>query len=112
MAHEFDGAHRISMERERQVVEEGWTLEHDDEHCNSEMGIAGGCYAHHAATFPYMSNIQAYRTAPPPIDWPWDAKWWKPKQPQDDLAKAGALMAAEIDRLDRAMWARMDAEST
>ena len=35
------------------------------------------------------------------IMWPWEANWWKPT-PEDrikELAKAGALIAAEIDRL-------------
>jgi len=36
----------------------------------------------------------------PPI-WPWEKSWWKPT-PNDrvkELVKAGALIAAEIDRL-------------
>lgn len=35
--------------------------------------------------------------------WPWDKSWWKPT-PDDrirELIKAGALIAAEIDRLQR-----------
>lgn len=33
--------------------------------------------------------------------WPWDRKWWKPSQDDQvkNLIKAGALIAAEIDRL-------------
>ncbi|MEB3421767.1 hypothetical protein VK682_24660 [Salipiger manganoxidans] len=34
--------------------------------------------------------------------WPWDRKWWKPTTPRRDLVKAGALIVAEIERLDRA----------
>lgn len=36
--------------------------------------------------------------------WPWEARFWKPC-PDDrarELVKAGALIAAEIDRLQRA----------
>jgi hypothetical protein len=34
--------------------------------------------------------------------WPWDEKWWKPStNPIRNLVKAGALIAAEIDRLQR-----------
>lgn len=29
-------------------------------------------------------------------------KWWKPKSQRENLVRAGALIAAEIDRLDRA----------
>ena len=34
--------------------------------------------------------------------WPWSDKWWKPSDdPVRNLVKAGALLAAEIDRLQR-----------
>jgi hypothetical protein len=34
--------------------------------------------------------------------WPWDAEWWKPSPDSvRNLVKAGALIAAEIDRLQR-----------
>ncbi len=34
--------------------------------------------------------------------WPWDEEWWKPDNDAvRNLAKAGALIAAEIDRLQR-----------
>lgn len=33
--------------------------------------------------------------------WPWSREWWKPKNPRRDLVKAGALIVAEIERLDR-----------
>lgn len=36
-------------------------------------------------------------------DWPWDEEWWKPSlDPIRNLEKAGALIAAEIDRLEAA----------
>ena len=97
----YDGAYLIAQERDRHVWDEGWTAEHDDQHPHGEMAMAGTCYARHAATCPYIDNIKAYRSAPPPPDWPWGPEWWKPKQPQRDLIRAGALMAAEFDRIDR-----------
>ena len=33
--------------------------------------------------------------------WPWSLDWWKPKDPRRDLVRAGALIVAEIERLDR-----------
>jgi hypothetical protein len=39
-----------------------------------------------------------------PNDWPkeWNVDWWKPSDdPIRNLVKAGALIAAEIDRLQR-----------
>ena len=35
-----------------------------------------------------------------PFGWPWGQAWWKPStDPIRNLVKAGALIAAEIDRL-------------
>jgi ribosomal protein S14 len=33
--------------------------------------------------------------------WPWDMDWWKPSNGIQNLVKAGALIAAEIDSLKR-----------
>ena len=33
--------------------------------------------------------------------WPWAAEWWKPKDCRRNLVRAGALILAEIERLDR-----------
>ncbi len=99
---ENDGANLIVRERERQVSLEGWTPDHDDEHGNGELAKAARCYADHAVNFPYSADVQAYRKAPVPANLPWAAAWWKPKSPTRDLIRAGALIAAEIDRLQRA----------
>lgn len=82
----------IRAERLRQINAEGWTAEHDDEHNNGEMALAAGCYAVHDHYPGYVENM-----------WPWDSTWWKPT-PDDrrrELVKAGALIVAEIERLDR-----------
>ncbi len=39
------GAEMIAAERERQVSEEGWTAEHDDEHIMGELAAGAACYA-------------------------------------------------------------------
>ena len=33
--------------------------------------------------------------------WRWEAHWFKPRSPRADLVRAGALIIAEIERLDR-----------
>jgi hypothetical protein len=33
--------------------------------------------------------------------WPWEWSFWKPRDPVRNLVIAGALIAAEIDRLQR-----------
>lgn len=87
------GAELIQKERERQITEEGWTPEHDDQHDLGQILAAAICYAHNAGD---------YKMAPP-RQWPWDESWWKPTgKTIRDLTKAGALIAAEIDRLLRA----------
>ncbi len=92
-----DGVALIAAERKRQIEKEGWSPEHDDEHTD-EMALAAVCYAMPAILRPLDGSA--------PERWPgsWDAKWWKPT-PDDrvrELVKAGALIAAEIDRLQRA----------
>ena len=95
------GAKQIVQERQRHEWDEGWTDEHDDQHMKGEMALAAACYARHAAKVPFKPDIDAYRGTPPPDDWPWDAKWWKPKNPLRDLVRAGALIAADYDRIER-----------
>jgi hypothetical protein len=86
----MNGVESIAAERKRQIEEEGWTPEHDAQHDRCELSAAAACYAHFGWVKP--------RT---PTEWPWDACWWKPTTYRRDLVKAGALIAAEIDRVDR-----------
>lgn len=85
----------IQQERDRQIAVEGWTPEHDDEHADGEMLRAAVIYLHHDTdrAAPMNGNI--------PLSWPWDAKWWKPKDRVRNLERAGALCLAEKDRLER-----------
>lgn len=92
------GATLIAKERVRQIEEEGWTEEHDDQHIEGQLAMAGACYAFDAVTIP---SIRAKKFIYD--NWPWDRKWWKPI-PDDtirQLTKAGALIAAEIDKIQR-----------
>lgn len=84
----------VARERRRQIAEEGWTPEHDDEHADGQIAAAAACYASSAAGVVW--------TSPPPAFWPWDLEWFKPSTQRRDLVKAGALILAEIERLDRA----------
>ena len=94
------GIELIAEERQRQIEAEGWTAEHDAEHDQGELAAAAACYAF----TPFMKDEirEGYKVPPTPM-WPefWLAKYWKPT-PNDrirELQKAGALIAAEIDRL-------------
>lgn len=91
----------VLAERRRQVEAEGWTPEHDDQYDNGELSRAAAAYAHHS-TRPKDRRHSMAEVGAWPSYWPWDVKWWKPTEPRRDLVKAGALILAEIERLDRA----------
>jgi len=84
----------IAAERKRQIEEEGFTPEHDDEHTCGELSDAASCYMLRGY-WRRLDWIAAF--------WPWFPKWWKPT-PDDrirELIKACALGVAEIERLQR-----------
>lgn len=83
----------VISERQRQRSVEGWTSERDDAYQDSELADAAACYAIHA-------HNQGVST---PAHWPWAPAWWKQTNPRRDLVKAGALILAEIERIDRAV---------
>lgn len=91
----------ILAERHRQVLGEGWTASHDDKHKKFQMTKAARSYAL-AVCSPDQWSLERGRKQNPEHDWPWAKKWWKPSgDPIRNLVKAGALIAAEIDRLKR-----------
>ena len=85
------GIELIAEERQRQIEEEGWTAEHDKQWEHGQLVKAAACYL----------ARPSWVDTPLWPHWPFDISWWKPT-PQDrirELQKAGALIAAEIDRL-------------
>lgn len=90
----------IHEERKRQIEVEGWTADHDDSHVDAEMLRAAVIYYHHAtrpADWPLVLRADGA-----PVGWPWDRKWWKPKeQPRRNLIIAGGLCIAERERILR-----------
>lgn len=94
------GTELIAAERERQIAVEGWKAEHDDIHAGGEILNAALSYVMQADAL-----AKGIKTPPDfiPSFWPWGKAWWKPsEEPVVNLTKAGALIAAEIDRLKRA----------
>lgn len=87
----------VAAERRRQVAVEGWAPEHDDDHNDFELSRAAVCYA----LAPWRKTETPDLAARPGVWWPWASKWWKPSDDRRDLVKAGALILAEIERLDR-----------
>lgn len=95
-------AQDVLAERQRQVTHEGWTPEHDDQYRNGELARAAACYATMAVREEFISDGEyAEQQKKLPFYWPWPPMWWKPVSQRRDLVRAGALILAEIDRIDR-----------
>lgn len=105
----MNGAELIAAERQRQIEQEGWTPAHDDDHRRSQMLRAAICYAETAKGLAYGHKLDGIREFVVDPKWPWEPHWFKPSEDRvRNLVKAGALIAAEIDRLQRAGTAPND----
>lgn len=100
-----DGASLIAAERRRQVQEKGWSAAHDDEHDDQSLLHAAGWIVNDledAATHESDEDAEDDPDAP----WPEKLAAHVRKKYGDDkvrrLTIAGAMIAAEIDRLRRA----------
>lgn len=103
-----DGAALIAAERRRQIEQKGYSPEHDQEHDDGSLLDAAQSYlmegdflrrhpdSFNPETMLTLQDIRGFNASP----WPWSAESWKPSpDPVRNLVKAGALIAAEIDRL-------------
>ena len=97
-------AQDVLAERQRQISVEGWDDTHDDCNDKSELAQAAACYALSGTPADEALFIHGRWKDPRDLFWPWtwDRSWWKPTNRRRDLVKAGALILAEIERLDRA----------
>lgn len=93
------GVDLIAIERKRQIEELGFDYTNDALYANEELSRAGAAYATpEKAKIIWDGSISSYIRN---HLWPWDKKYYKPS-PDDrikELAKAGALIAAQIDYL-------------
>ncbi len=110
------GLQRIADERNRQLHKLGWNAEHDDEHDDGSLAWAAVCYAAPTPVYakdPDDDGVFTFRD-PFPHEWV-DARQKRSHRTKNLitkaavydaqrlrlLEKAGALIAAEIDRLLR-----------
>lgn len=95
----YTGIELIAMERLRQVTVEEFDEVNDDTNLNSELAWAAAAYVLSDIDPNDLNGEDVEKL--PEIFWPWHSDWWKPSTRTRDLTKAGALIAAEIDRLNR-----------
>jgi hypothetical protein len=74
----------IAAERRRQIEKEGFSPARDDAYDNGELLAAARCYIAGDGT-----------------RWPWAPSWWKPRDRRSNLIRAGALLQADLERLQR-----------
>ncbi|HBO3329918.1 TPA: hypothetical protein L4R57_001791 [Pseudomonas aeruginosa] len=91
----------VQAERRRQVEAEGWTPEHDDEHACDEIAAFACFYAMPPAARDWDASSTGYGDTLGEAIVP---EGWEPKtgDRRRELVKAGGLILAEIERLDRA----------
>jgi hypothetical protein len=89
----MNGVERIAAERRRQRAVEGWTPDHDAAvHDDGALAVCASIYA-------MPPEKRRVHLSMIPVDWPDNCCEWKPGERIRELEKAGALIAAEIDRL-------------
>lgn len=124
------GVELIAEERKRQIEVEGWNNPHDEDHNTMQLSGAAGCYvanainkAYEGEPFTKKKRARFQYNFDPELNflvnngdrgdrqvskggwndgWPWDVEWDKRKKHdmRRSLVIAGALIAAELDRLN------------
>lgn len=101
-----DAARDVLAERRRQIEAEGWSIEHDDRHTLGELGLAAALYA-----LPYDAKVRGEELITQDcfigLDMALEISCGWSLKPEPNarrrLVKSGALIVAEIERLDRAV---------
>lgn len=103
------GAELIAEERKRQIEKIGYSSERDDKYKKGTLAMAAVTYATVATTSPeFREQFREKVLNNAPINyWPWKPQFLKVSIDDchssrvRELTKAGALIAAEIDKLLR-----------
>jgi hypothetical protein len=90
-------AREVLTERVRQIMVEGYTAEQDDQYTTGQLADAASAYA----VWAHIWNLPGAECTHTPALWPWAPETWKPQSQRQMLIKAGALILAELERLDR-----------
>ena len=95
----MSGSQMIAIERKRQFSECGYSPAHDLDHASGELAEAAAVYALPAESRG-VGPLGKWQVTV--ADYFWPGEWEFKPTPYDrvrELVKAGALIAAEIDRL-------------
>jgi len=101
--HSLDIADELFVERRSQVEEKGYDEDHDDGHRDGSIASAAATYAFYASTSGWRDGrlmdssvfVSVFR-------WLWPSSWnFKARPRRRCLIIAGALIIAEIERIDR-----------
>lgn len=109
-----NGIDLIAEERQRQI-NNGYDANHDLQHDFRELTIAARTYIGAAilttkskeivnsdeASISWHKYNEPFEWKYLKLGWPWKEESFKPTTPLKDLIKAGALIAAAIDRLQK-----------
>lgn len=99
-------ARDVLIERQRQIIAEGWTPAHDDGHVNEEIAALACFYAMPPGAREWSAKDTGYGDTLGQAIVP---DGWCPKENdrRTELVKAGALILAELERLDRSTAAEI-----
>ena len=84
------GIEQINEERTKQIDKYGYSPSHDSNYKNKELLFAALAYI----------NTAIYGSGSGSEDWPFEIKFFHDDGYVENLKKAGALIAAELDRLN------------
>lgn len=88
------GIEKLATERVRQIEEKGYDAEHDHNHVLL-LRWGAQAYLRHAIALDEGVDLTAEE-----CQWPWSEEFWKPGTAEEDLIKAGAMIAADLDVLE------------
>ena len=108
------GIELIAEERQKQI-NNGYDVNHDSQHDFRELTSAASTYIDAAilttkskeignsdeASISWHKDNEPFEWKYLKLGWPWEEESFKPTTPLEDLVKAGALIAAAIDRLQK-----------
>jgi len=81
----------VLHERNRQIMEEGYSIAEDDKYVEGQLAKGAAAYA----------LVSRGDIDPACALWPFDLSTFRPDTARRDLIKAAAMIFAEIERLDR-----------